>query len=534
MSSEKLDSVEKGDDNTVVRTSFDEGRTTELHPNATQISYRFAHHQKEHEQGDIALKYAHNSHEGQEVPPDVRRRLAFKADAYLFTFMGWCYCLQFADKTVINGTSVLGIRDDLDMKGAMYSWVGSSFYLGYLVGVMPMVFILQRYPVSKVISICYFSWAVVLTVSSASQNYAGLVATRVILGILESVVTPAFTIITTQWFPRRSHFSRICLWFGFNGLGTVLATALALGFYNLSVSTTMSMDSWRALMLTMGLITLVTSVVFYFHVPDTPVQAWFLSEEERAWQVQVIREHNGSAGYGTRTIKMYQVWEALYDPATWLAGFYIFLSDVPNGASTNFNTIILEGLGFTKIPDSLKMTLVGGGAEFVGCWLTGILSMFVFKNTRQVYCVLCNAIAVLCYCLLAWGPNPGSQLFGNYASNWAAPVGMIAFLSNIGSNSGGFTKKLVTNGLFLALYSAGNIVGPQTFKGSEEPNYPTGKKSMAATMAASLGMNVLLVMLNIWRNWRRDKKDEKLPPEIENPEFADLTDFENPEFRYAM
>lgn len=296
----------------------------------------------------------------------------------------------------------------------------------------------------------------------------------------------------------------------------------------------MSMAPWRALILTMGLITVVTSIAFYFHVPDTPVQAWFLSEEERAWQVQVIREHNGSAGYGTRTIKTYQIWEALYDPATWLASFYIFLSDIPNGAATNFNTLILQGMGFTTTRDSLEMTLPAGGCEFIGCWIVSILSMFIFRNTRQVYCVFCNAIAVLCYCLLAWGPNAGSQLFGDYASNWAMPIGTVALLSNIGSNSAGFTKKLVTNGVFLLTYAAGNIVGPQTIKDSEKPTYPTGKKSMAATMAAALGMNVLLVMLNLWRNWRRNKRNEKLPPEIENPEFADLTDFENPEFRYAM
>lgn len=529
MAEEKVEFPEKGAD-----VEVEPGSATDLHPNATQISYRFAHHQKEHEKGDIALKYVHNSHEAQEVPPDVRRRLAFKADTYLFLFMGWCYCLQFADKTVMSGCSVLNMRSDLGMEGNMYQWVGSSFYLGYLVGIMPMVFILQRYPVSKVISVCYFIWAVILTVSSASQNYPGLVTTRVLLGIFESVVTPAFTIITAQWFPRRSHFSRICLWFGFNGLGTILATSIAYGFYYRSENEHMSMAAWRGLILTMGLITVVTSIAFFFHVPDTPVQAWFLTEEEKAWQVQVIREHNGAAGYGTRTIKVYQIWEALLDPATWLGGCYIFLSDVPNGAATNFSTIILEGLGFDTTGKSLKMTLVGGGCEFVGCWLTGIVSMFVFKNTRQVYCVLCNSAAVLCYCLLAWGPNGGSQLFGNFASNWCGPIGMIAFLSNIGSNSAGFTKKLVTNGIFLAMYAIGNLIGPQTFKTSEEPNYPTGKTSMAATMAASLLMNILLVILNVWRNWRRNKKNEKLPPEIENPEFADLTDFENPEFRYAM
>lgn len=57
---------------------------------------------------------------------------------------------------------------------------------------------------------------------------------------------------------------------------------------------------------------------------------------------------------------------------------------------------------------------------------------------------------------------------------------------------------------------------------------------MAATTAAAFVLTLLLVSLNAWRNWVRNKQGAKLPPEIENPEFADLTDLENSEFRYTM
>lgn len=506
-----------------------------LQPSTTQVSHHFTKHAAEHEQGDIAMQYVHNAHEGQEIPPEMRRRLAFKSNVYLFLFMGWCYCLQFADKTIVSGMSVLGLRDDdigLAMHGEMYSWVGSAFYFGYLVGIIPMVFIMQRFPVAKVTSICYLAWAIILTCSAGAQEYPGFVATRVLLGIFESSVTPAFTILTTQWFPRNQHFSRICFWFGFNGLGTIMATSVAYGMYIHGAD--VSGAPWRALVLVFGLITVLTAVIFYFHVPDTPVQAWFLNDEERTWQVELIREQNSSAGYGTRVIKKYQIWEAIIDPATWLAGAYIFLSDVPNGAATNFSTLILQGMGFESTKQSLLMTLPGGGTEFVGCFLTSVVSLYVFRNYRGFYMLLSSAAAVLCYCLLAWGPNYGSQLFGNYASSWFGPIGMIAALSNIGSNCGGYTKKLVTNGIFLLMYAAGNIVGPQTFKESEAPGYATGKTSMAATDAAALLMIALLWLLNVFRNWRRNKKNEKLPDDLENPEFADLTDLENPEFRYAL
>lgn len=518
----------KGSDTTSKR-SFEEGHISSVWSKHS-VSHRAV---KEHDKGDIALKYLHNAHEGQKVPPDVRRRIMFKTDVYLFLFMGWCYCLQMADKTVSSGSSVLGIMEDLNMEdNDKYDWVTSGFYLGYLVAVLPMVLLMQKFGIAKFSCAAYVGWAVVLTLSAASQSYAGYMVTRVLMGILESVITPAFTILTSQWFPRRQHFSRTLFWFGWDGLGTILVNAIAYGCYVHRES--MSLAPWRVLIIIFGLITVLTSIVFYFHIPDTPAQAWFLTEDEREWQVQMIAEENASAGYGTPVIKTYQIKEALLDPATWLAGLYMILSDVPNGASTGFSNILLQGLGFASTEKSLLMGLPCGALCLVGCLITGICSIFLFKDHRMVYAIFFAAADVLCYCLMAWGPNQGAQLFGYLATNWTNQIGMPALMSNIASNTGGFTKMLVVDAILNIAYAVGNIVGPQAFKASEKPDYPTGKGTMAGCDAGGLVMMVALMFLNVWRNKRREKSDKKLPPGIENPEFADLTDLENPEFRYAL
>lgn len=488
---------------------------------------------KEHEDGDLALKYLHNNvHDGEKVPPDVQRRIMFKTDVYLFLFMGWCYCLQLADKTLVSGCSVLGIIEDLNMVDNQYDWVTSGFYLGYLVGVLPMVLLMQKFGVARFSCVAYIAWAVVLTVSAASQSYAGYMVTRVLMGILESVITPAFTTITAQWFPRREHFSRTLFWFGWDGLGTILVNAIAYGCYVHRES--MDLAPWRILIIIFGLMTLVTSVVFYFHIPDTPAQAWFLTEDEREWQVQMIREANSSSGYGTPVIKTYQITEAVLDPATWLAAMYMILSDVPNGASTGFSNILLEGFGFDTTKKSLLMGLPCGALSLVGCLVTGICSLFFFKNHRMVYAIFHASADVLCFCLMAWGPNRGSQLFGYLATNWTNQIGMPALMSNIASNTGGFTKMLVVDAIFNASFSAGNILGPQSVQDKERPTYRTAKATMAGCDAGGLVMMVALMFLNVWRNWRRSKSGKRLPPEIKDPEFADLTDLENPEFRYAL
>lgn len=45
----------------------------------------------------------------------------------------------------------------------------------------------------------------------------------------------------------------------------------------------------RRLMIVTGLITLATSVLFWFFFPDSPTSARFLTAEERVWAVRRIR-----------------------------------------------------------------------------------------------------------------------------------------------------------------------------------------------------------------------------------------------------
>ena len=58
---------------------------------------------------------------------------------------------------------------------------------------------------------------------------------------------------------------------------------------------------------------------------------------------------------------------------------------------------------------------------------------------------------------------------------------------------------------------------------------------MVVCYGACLVILAALYVLNYRENIRRDKAAmETKQPEIENIEFADLTDFENPHFRYVL
>jgi ACS family allantoate permease-like MFS transporter len=109
--------------------------------------------------------------------------------------------------------------------------------------------------------------------------------------------------------------------------------------------------------------------------------------------------------------------------------------------------------------------------------------------------------------------------------------------SCVTSNTAGFTKKMITTAVMLCGYSAGNIIGPQTFRSTDAPQYSNAKAGAVGCYCATILLMSILTAYNIWENKRREKVKEALGDKYvvpENIEFADLTDFQNPEFRYRI
>lgn len=104
------------------------------------------------------------------------------------------------------------------------------------------------------------------------------------------------------------------------------------------------------------------------------------------------------------------------------------------------------------------------------------------------------------------------------------------------SNVGGYTKRTTATAFVFLAYCVGNIIGPHAFLSSEAPIYQTGCRVIIGCTSAQAVIAVALRMLLIRRNRIRDEQAAQNPALAEedpNEMLLDLTDFENPRFRYA-
>jgi len=144
--------------------------------------------------------------------------------------------------------------------------------------------------------------------------------------------------------------------------------------------------------------------------PNNPLEAKFLTPREKYIVIQ--RKAADNTGIESKTFKMDQVWEAIFDIKTWLIWIAIAALQVPNGGLTTFNTLIISGLGFDSLQTSLLAMPPGAMST-----LSGIGLSYLAATTRRYRTAIVTVSillpllgAVLCYALPR--TNLAGQLVG--------------------------------------------------------------------------------------------------------------------------
>jgi len=94
-------------------------------------------------------------------------------------------------------------------KGDRYSMSASIFYLGFIVGAYPAMFLAQRFPIERVASAIVSIWGICLILTVVCRDYKDLYAQRFILGLLESGISPMFMIIVGSFYKKNEQAFRM-------------------------------------------------------------------------------------------------------------------------------------------------------------------------------------------------------------------------------------------------------------------------------------------------------------------------------------
>ena len=127
-----------------------------------------------------------------------------------------------------------------------------------------------------------------------------------------------------------------------------------------------------------------------------------------------------------------------------------------------------------------------------------------------------------------------AQLAGIYLVN-GITAALIIVYQWTASNVAGHTKRVISVALISASFSVGNIIGPQTFRAKDAPQYTPAKIIVLATQSAGALMAVALFAYYVWANRRKEVSamDPLVDAHGEEAFWEDRTDKENKTFRYV-
>ncbi|KAJ3731640.1 MFS general substrate transporter [Lentinula guzmanii] len=494
-------------------------------------------------------------------------RIRRKIDRNILPMMCLLYLVQFMDKTTLGYAAILGMNQEAHLTTDQYNWLGTIFYLSYLVFEYPQNLALQRFPVGKWMSINIFVWSVALCSHAACKSFGGLFAARFILGICEGSITAGFMIVSSMFYTRKEQTLRVGYWCLLvdvtspnerNGTNHTRLRCIRLVEHYQGQIRTMAMADdyyWAAYICAFNLLLVflprfsnkcVVRVKLDQKLRKTLTFNRFLTPNERALAVQRIKSNQ--TGVENKHFKKEQMIEAFLEPKTWLFFVFSIFDNIPNSL-TNQGTIIITSFGFTTLQTTL-LGCVSGVVEIATIWSGVEISSRIPNSRAYVGAIyfLPSLLGVFLVNLLPWSDQVG-LLF----SVWLGTIQITAFvmaLAWVSATTAGHTKKITMNAIMLCGYCIGNAVGPFMWQEKYKPRNHVPWIIIGVCYVVSIILLMIIRAHLAIENKRRDaesidstyddiyielvKSDgvtEKV--KVDKP-FLDLTDVQNRDFRYVL
>lgn len=473
---------------------------------------------------DVAFKFLKNRKIDDIEITDLPPKLLRKIDMRILTLLCAIYFLQFLDKTLLNFSAAMGIKENL--VGNEFSNLSTIFYAAYIFAEPFISFCLQRFPISKALSICIVLWGLVLTCHAACTTYASLMVVRTLLGIFESSSAVGIIAISGMYYTKSEQVSRMGIWSINSGTATMVGALLSFGFQHIH---TTEFQSWQILFLVVGLITVCFGIFVWFYLPNKVVNALFLNNDEKVLVLEHIRENQ--TGTENKKFKKEQLYELLFkDKLTWPMLLLTGTSQIVTGAIGTYSTTVIATFGF----DSYKTALLQIPLGAMIIIIIVIATQLVARYGHRTYITASMFIPSIIGAIVLLSTDLVTQQIGNLLALYLLYAGSssitLIYAWN-SANTAGYTKRISRNALTMIFFSLASLLGPQMFQAKDFPGYLSAKIAILVTQTVSIPLTLLVGYLSKKENAKRDKAPlNKLP---DNYQFLDLTDMENRSFRYS-
>jgi len=286
------------------------------------------------------------------------------------------------------------------------------------------------------------------------------------------------------------------------------------------------LHGWQWIFCLEGIVTVLVAFLSFFLMQDYPATAEFLTESERAYIMNMLKEdaNNLATHYHIRFVV-----QAMKDYKTYVQALMYLGLVVPGYAIALFSPTIINELGYS----AANAQLLSVPPFVAGCIATIIVGIQSDKrNIRGPYIIGGAFVSLVGYILLYCDAQAGPAYVGACLAAIGAFSPVAVALAWIISNAGGDLKRGVVLAMVIGFGNLGGICS--SFIYIDPPLFHIGH----GTIMAFLSLSIVTSVFAMWNYNRLNKKKEAqcLAENItydRRDEFKDMGDA-SPLFRYTL
>jgi len=358
------------------------------------------------------------------------------------------YITCFLDRVNV-GFAALSMNADLGLSATAYGFGAGILFAGYALFEVPSNIVLARVGARRWIARIAITWGLLSACMMFVRGPTSLYVLRFCIGVAEAGFFPGIVYYLSHWFTARDRARAVALFTTGIPISAVIGGPLSGAL--LGLKGVGGLAGWQWLFLIEGLPAVVLGVGALWYLTDTPLQAKWLTQEERDYLTKTLRteqaENADRHGLSLRRALTHPVvWQLAFMYALASAGTYglaLWLPQIVKGMSgaSNFEVGLLTAL--PNLAAAIGMVLIGmysdkGGDRCVHVAWCGVAGGVGFLASAYLDS---PALALGALAVAAIGVN------GRYGPFWTLPsrflsgeaaAGGIALINSLGASAGFF------------------------------------------------------------------------------------------------
>ncbi|KEY73009.1 hypothetical protein S7711_04673 [Stachybotrys chartarum IBT 7711] len=410
---------------------------------------------------------SHGASSGIAFTPQEERAVVKRIDRRVLVLLLGAYFFQQLDKSTLGYVSIFGITQDANLVGRQYSWLGSILYLAQLVMQPLAAYILVKLPTGKVIAAAIFLWGSSLALMTVCTDFPSLLGLRFLLGAFESMIAPSCVAVTQMWWRRSEQTLRVGYWNAMNGVTFIVGSLFTYGLGHIESGV---LFRYQIVFLFCGLLTVLYAGVVGLWMPDSPMEARYLSEREKLIAVERLRANQ--MGVSSGNWRWDHVVETMLDLKTWCWFVAIIAISIASGGISTFGNLIVKDFGYSPF-ETILFNIPFGVIQ-----IFAIIGSAWLATKSQRKGLVIAGVSVLpatgtILMLTVSRQQRGVLLFGYYLVSCLAAITPLIYAWQA-QNTAGDTKKKCTSAMVFIGMCSGNVIGPLLFSIDDAPLYRTG------------------------------------------------------------